>query len=185
MAITFTLNCRLINDSFFFQIMEVKKQIKIELFKRSNYQLLFIFLLISMIFSGFCNWIFEVYNIDPKINYKDPLKNKLFLKFIVNVLFAPFIETIIFSLLPFLIFKLKIKSLLLIILALSFIFACVHTYSIYYMVFGFFSGILLNTFFIITYIKHGINKAILFTFLYHSSYNFIAFIINNFSNLHC
>jgi len=163
--------------------MEVTKQIKIELLKRSIYQLLFIFLLISVIFSGFCNWIFEVYNIDPKINYKDPLKNNLFLKFIVNVFVAPFIETIIFSLLPFLIFKLKIKNLILIIFTLSFIFACLHTYSIYYMIFGFFSGFLLNTFFIITFVKHGINKAILFTFLYHSLYNFIAFIINNFSNL--
>lgn len=73
-------------------IMEFKKQIKIKLFNRGVYQLLFIFLFISVIFSGFCNWIFEIYNINPKVDYEDTLKNNLFLKFIINVFVAPLLK---------------------------------------------------------------------------------------------
>lgn len=160
--------------------MDIIKQIKRNLLYRSAYQLLFIFLFLSVIFSSFCSWIFEMYKINPKLNYTDPLKDNLFLKFIVNVFVAPFIETLLFSLLPFSIFNLKIKNLLLMILALSLVFACIHTYSIYYMIFALISGFLLNTFFIIIYVQHGINKAFIFTFAYHSLYNFIAFNINNF-----
>lgn len=112
-------------------------------------------------------------------NYStDVIEGNPFFYFLVIVIFAPLIETVIFQWLPILLYKLvaykesdSIKIFL--ILILSLFFGLVHSYDLLYQVRAFLSGVFLSTltlfladkkknFFIPIFITHLFNNLILY-----------------------
>lgn len=142
-------------------------------------KILLIFISISLLFAFIFDIIINKIRVNPKLNYDDPLKSNLILKFILNVFFVPLLETLILTLIPYVIISFKVKNILFKLFALSVFFSLAHFYSLSYMIFGFVSGLLINGFFIIIEKKQNLNSAFIFTVIYHSLYNLIVFFVNN------
>ena len=151
-----------------------------EFFKKNNLinvKILFIFLILSILLAIGFNYFLIKFNIQS--NFWDNGFNEfnIFLKFFLVVVISPVLETIITNLIPIVILEKLIKNKYIIVFLASLLFAVLHWYSIYYVIFAFFGGILLNSFFIIIQNKSNTNKAVIFTILYHSLYNLFGFIL--------
>jgi len=132
-------------------------------------------LLISFLISLILSYV----NIDYlEIDY---LKNKgLSYIFILTVLVAPVLETLIFQYgIIELLFRLKNKNkILYAILASAIVFGLSHYYNIFYVLNSFILGLAFATFYIIAKIRKDINPLYLL-FSIHSLINLVAFIFND------
>jgi membrane protease YdiL (CAAX protease family) len=97
--------------------------------------------------------------------------------FLLVVIIAPFIETLLFNTLPIKIIQYFIKNKYIIILLSSIVFALIHTYSVAYIFMTYFGAISINTFYLVTEEKKGLLKASGLTVLLHSVYNLIGFLL--------
>ena len=143
----------------------------------TNLKILFQFLLSSILYAIVFNFFASRFNIQS--NFWDNGFNELniFLKFFLAVVIAPIFETILLNLLPIVVLEKLTKNKYIIVFLASLLFAVLHWYSIYYVIFTFFGGILLNSFFLIIQCKSNTNQAVIFTILYHSLYNLFGFIL--------
>jgi len=96
--------------------------------------------------------------------------------FISAIVLAPFVETIIANYMFIKILTKFTKNTILIITISSIIFALFHCYNIIYMIYAFFSGLILNYFFLRIKQKQNNYSAIIMTTLLHFLYNLTGFI---------
>jgi len=142
-------------------------------------QILVVFLFCSIVISFAFSVVYDYFGIDAKKDVQDVFQNKLLSKFYLSVILAPIVETFILTIIPFYVLKkLSVTNSYFIVFLLSFIFAIAHTYSIYYIVFAFISGLFFNLFFMIIENKTNLKTAFIYTAIFHSLYNLFAFIMN-------
>jgi hypothetical protein len=145
---------------------------------RSVYSLIikfFSYLIVAILNGYFFNWINNTY-----FNYSNESENGLngfsdIGKFIVIIVLAPVLETLIFQYLPNEVLeKLKIRSYFLKIIIPSFLFSLTHFYHPLYIVMTFIAGILLNKYYIDT--KNETRLFFILTVLLHSVYNLYGYL---------
>jgi membrane protease YdiL (CAAX protease family) len=137
-----------------------------------------IFFVISIVYTFLCSFLVEYFNI-PLKNKEDIFEMGKFFKFTLAVIYAPLFETLLFTLLPYLVFSKFSKNMVWFIAITSVLFGLIHTYSVAYVIITFFIGIILNTFFWIVIHKKNMASAFFLTCLFHSLHNLIAFFIND------
>lgn len=148
--------------------------------KRIN--ILFLFVLLSVFFSICFSVLAEFLNPGATTRV-DFYKDRIIDKFIVLIFIAPFLETLLLNYLPFKVLnKFKCNNCLIIIIS-SLIFSLLHNYSCVYMIFAFFSGLIINSFFMIIYKQSDEIISSFYTFLLHSLYNLIIFLLNDIFNI--
>lgn len=104
-------------------------------------------------------------------------KESLAFRIFIEILIAPLLETYLFQKLPFLITsRLKVKNMFIRITLPSLAFAICHSFSIFYVGFAFFTGIILNYMYI-TYKENNKSYAFIAVVLIHSIYNTISLIL--------
>ena len=139
-----------------------------------------IFFLVSTTFSVASSLLLFYYDI-PLKNEEDIFEMGTFFEFTFAVIYAPLLETLLFTLLPYLVFSKFSKNMVWFIAITSVLFGLIHTYSVAYVIITFFIGIFLNTFFWIVIHKKNMASAFFLTCLMHALYNFFVFLMNIFA----
>lgn len=134
-----------------------------------------IILFLAILNGYFFNWINDTF-FNYNNNFENGLKDfSIIEKFIIIIIVGPIIETLIFQYLPNeALEKLKVINKKILIIMPSILFAACHYYKPIYIVMTFFSGILLNTFYIKC--KTQTNLYFVLTVLLHSMYNLYGYL---------
>lgn len=110
---------------------------------------------------------------------EDPLKGYGFaIDFLASVIFAPFLESIVFNILPIVILRYLWNNNAFVILIGALAFAFIHTYSIYYVLFAYVGGVTLNYFYVFVEKRKDFLVAGILLTLLHASFNLMSLIIN-------
>lgn len=150
---------------------------KLNFFLRlNNITRLLIFLIASVFFTLVFNFLIKKYSLNID-NQSNSLKLEGLLKFYVLAIIAPFFETIFLNFFPVWILRKYFSNKIFVIFLSSFVFSCLHYYSLIYIIFAFFSGIILNSFLMITLMKNSELKSVLYLILLHSLYNIVGFLL--------
>ena len=144
--------------------------------KKKYLSLLFIFYLLLTILNGyFFNWVnntFFNFTNETENGLRDFSRNE---KFMLIVIMAPLVETVIFQYLPIRILeKLRLENNWVKIILTSFLFSLFHFYNPIYVAMTFVSGMLLNKFYLECRTKSSLY--ILLTALLHSMYNLYGYL---------
>lgn len=141
---------------------------------------LVIFFIISFVFAVlngyFFNYINDTYlHFDVNQN-KNPNISKHELNFIA-IFVAPFIETLVFQYLPYLVLTkwIKLKNELFCIIIMSIIFSSMHYYNWLYIVMTFFGGLILNNLYVYYY-KNARKYSFILTTIFHVLFNLYGFL---------
>lgn len=115
-------------------------------------------------------------------NYQNDILNMDKISVVVLFLSGSLVETIIFSLLPFIILKFfNIKNYNYIIVLSSVLFALTHSSSFEFILITFIAGLVFNTNFYKYYINLGYFPAFISTFLLHFFSNLTVYIYDTYS----
>ena len=115
-------------------------------------------------------------------NYQNDILNMDKISVVVLFLSGSLVETIIFSLLPFIILKFfNIKNYNIIIVLSSVLFALTHSSSFEFILITFIAGLVFNTNFYKYYINLGYFPAFISTFLLHFFSNLTVYIYDTYS----
>lgn len=115
-------------------------------------------------------------------NYQNDILNMDKISVVVLFLSGSLVETIIFSLLPFIILKFfNIKNYKYIIVLSSVLFALTHSSSFEFILITFIAGLVFNTNFYKYYINLGYFPAFISTFLLHFFSNLTVYIYDTYS----
>ncbi|MCV9932284.1 CPBP family intramembrane metalloprotease [Flavobacterium sp. LS1R47] len=135
----------------------------------------FSYLIVAILNGYLFNWINDTY-----FNYSNESENGLknfsgLGKFVIVVILAPILETLIFQFTPNEILeKLKVRSYFLKITIPSLLFSLAHFYHPIYIVMSFIAGIILNKYYIDT--KNETRLFFILTVLLHSAYNLYGYL---------
>jgi len=133
-----------------------------------NFYTFILFFILAVVNGYFFNFINDYYfHIETKLPTGISQKEMAFLAVFV----APFLETLIFQYLLHagLTKVLNVKSNLVCVLLMSFVFSQIHWYNWLYVIMTFFSGIILNSFYI-TFLNRT-RYYFMLTVLFHALYN--------------
>ena len=142
------------------------------------------FILFAVIFNLTMSFFFSfiahfIFNKDILNDFKNDFGATLKDKTLWIIIIIPFIETLLYQYAIIEILNKKFNTLISCIIS-ALLFGLSHTYNIFYFLFAFISGFLFAT---IYYVGSITRRGIFYTFLTHSIYNSIAFILNlTFSN---
>ncbi|CEJ70764.1 CAAX amino terminal protease self-immunity [Chryseobacterium oranimense G311] len=124
----------------------------------------------------FFNYINDSYlHFDVNYNkHQNISKNELSF---IAIFVAPFIETLVFQHLPYLVLTrwIKLKNELLCIVIMSMIFSSMHYYNWLYIVMTFFGGLILNNLYVYYY-KHARRYSFILTAIFHVLFNLYGFL---------
>jgi len=157
--------------------MDVRDNILHAFRKVSTPQLTVLTVLVHLIFSLLSSYFTQLLGLRVTTNF--PLFESIEQEFFAVVIFAPFVETLIFQ--YFLInltisltrFLFKKESIVLAIILPAAVFGLAHTYNYIYVVSTFIVGLLLNTFYIL--VKYRKHDAYSCTTIVHGLYNLFIF----------
>jgi len=105
------------------------------------------------------------------------IENNSFKEFVILSIFIPTFETICFITIPTFLLKFVIKKKIIIVLIISSLFAFFHDYSLIYIIYAFFAGIIMSVFYILLFEKYNFFVAFLLSILLHSAHNSILYLI--------
>ncbi len=131
----------------------------------------FAFALLNGYFFNYLNDSYLHFEVNQNKNISDNELN------FIAIFVAPFIETLVFQYLPYLILTqyIGVKNKILCIIIMSVIFASMHNYNLLYIVMTFFGGLILNNLYV--YYKHTNNKhSFILTVLFHALFNLYGFL---------
>ena len=134
----------------------------------------FLVVLSNIIITNIFDKITSIYNLENMSNSLSFQSKKE--EFVLVVIIAPILETLIFQYLPFYYLK-KYKPIYTVLIS-SILFGLAHAYSTIYMIYGFTVGLLFISACYYS-IRKNINPFLLIAFS-HFIYNFFAFCMNNF-----
>ena len=155
-----------------------KEQFMYSIFKNNpNISRLLLFYFFSIISIVIFEALTLLYKFD---NGFQEFTENLFEKFIIIVVIAPLIETLIFNYFLQKVLSKFIKNTFYLIFISSLIFAFAHCHSIIYIFFGFFGGLILNLFYFLNKKDRSIKYAFWMTFLLHALVNLTSFIFSEF-----
>lgn len=145
---------------------------------KKNSFLIFILCLSAAIFNGyFFNFINQKsYQYSSNENgLSEFTKNE---KFIIIIIIAPIVETILFSLIPNLtLTKIKIRNNFILVIVPSILFSICHLYNLVYALMALFAGVIINWYYIFS--KNSGKSAFWLVVLLHTFYNLYGYVFVN------
>lgn len=132
--------------------------------------LILIFIFFNLFFSSFFQFLASIF-LDDNLSNGFKSLGTIYEEFFLGVILAPILETLFIQFAIIESIKNKFKPLTCCVISAS-VFALLHTYNIFYVMFAFCSGILFSYLYIT---QKSITKGIIYTVIMHMGYNLIAF----------